>query len=119
MARPYSNDLRERVVVAVERDGLSRRAVAQRFCVGVSTVIKWMPRWRDKVRLERAVFSFVDECLRSMESCLRRSRYAETCLLDEMREKIWIRYSSQMQQLMAEEQRCADVGDAGSGNIDF
>jgi hypothetical protein len=40
-------------------------------------------------------------------------------LLDEMREKIWIRYSSQIQQLMAEEQRCADVGDAGSGNIDF
>ena len=42
-------------------------------------------------------------------------------ILDQMREKIWIRYSSQMQKLMAEGQRCADVhdGDTGSWNIDF
>jgi putative transposase len=47
MAKPYSTDLRERVVQAVTRDGLSRRAAAQRFGVGVSTVITWMQRWRD------------------------------------------------------------------------
>ena len=42
-------------------------------------------------------------------------------MLDEMREKIWARYSCQLQDLLAEEQRCADVddGDAGSWNIDF
>jgi hypothetical protein len=42
-------------------------------------------------------------------------------MLDELRAKIWIRYSNQLQELMAEEQRCADVenGDAGSWDIDF
>ena len=43
----YSMDLRERVVVAVERDGLSRRQAATRFGVGVSTVIRWVWRLRE------------------------------------------------------------------------
>jgi putative transposase len=47
MARPYSNDLRERVVVAVTQGGLSRREAAQRFGIGVSTVVNWMQRWRE------------------------------------------------------------------------
>jgi putative transposase len=46
MARPYSNDLRERVVMSVERDGLSRRQAASRYGVGVSTVINWVQRLR-------------------------------------------------------------------------
>jgi transposase len=45
MTRPYSVDLRERVVRAVEA-GLSRRAAARRFEVSVSFVIKLMRRWR-------------------------------------------------------------------------
>jgi putative transposase len=45
MSRPYSNDLRERVVVAV-RSGESCRAVASRFEVAVSTVVKWSQRYR-------------------------------------------------------------------------
>jgi putative transposase len=45
MTRPYSVDLRERVVRAVEA-GLSRRAAARRFEVSVSFVIKLMQRWR-------------------------------------------------------------------------
>ena len=44
MARPYSMDLRERVVRAVEGEGLSRRAAAERFGLGVSTAIKWLQR---------------------------------------------------------------------------
>ena len=40
MARPYSNDLRERVVEAVEA-GDSCRTVAARFGVAVSSVVKW------------------------------------------------------------------------------
>ena len=42
-------------------------------------------------------------------------------MLDQLREKIWIRYSSQLQDLLAEEQRCADVddSDAGCWTIDF
>lgn len=46
MARPYSIDLRERVVVAVEKGGLSRRRAAAQFGVGISTVIVWVRRFR-------------------------------------------------------------------------
>jgi transposase len=44
MARPYSVDLRERVVRAVAA-GASRRATAAKFEVSVSFVIKLMQRW--------------------------------------------------------------------------
>lgn len=43
--RPYSNDLRERVVSAVDA-GDSCRAVAARFGVSVSSVVKWSQRYR-------------------------------------------------------------------------
>jgi putative transposase len=46
MARPYSDDLRERVVAAVERDGMSRNEAAALFGVAVSTAINWVARWR-------------------------------------------------------------------------
>lgn len=46
MARPFSLDLRERVVDAVERGGLSCRQAAARFGVGVSTAIAWVARFR-------------------------------------------------------------------------
>ena len=45
MARPYSMDLRERVVMAVERDGLSRRQAADRFGIGIKTAIDWVRRF--------------------------------------------------------------------------
>ena len=45
MTRPYSNDLRERVVAAVE-GGESCRNVSARFGVAVSTVVKWSQRYR-------------------------------------------------------------------------
>jgi putative transposase len=45
MARPYSVDLRARVVRAVE-GGASRRATAAKFEVSVSFVIKLLQRWR-------------------------------------------------------------------------
>ena len=50
MARPYSRDLRERVVGAVE-GGLSRRRAAKLFGVAVSTVIDWVDAWRESGRL--------------------------------------------------------------------
>lgn len=46
MARPYSMDLRERVVAAVERGGMSRHQAAARFGVAVSTTIRWVQRVR-------------------------------------------------------------------------
>jgi putative transposase len=45
MSMPYSEDLRERVVAAVE-GGLSRRQAASMFDVGISTVIRWVQRFR-------------------------------------------------------------------------
>ena len=47
MAKPYSMDLRERVVLAVEHEGLSRRQAAARFGVGVKTAISWVRRYRE------------------------------------------------------------------------
>jgi transposase len=46
MARPYSDDLRERVVEAVEA-GSSRREAADRFEIAPSSAIKWLQRWRE------------------------------------------------------------------------
>jgi len=46
MGRPYSNDLRERVVRAVMKGGLSRHQAAAQFGVGISTAILWVQRFR-------------------------------------------------------------------------
>src|SRR5262249_36972608 len=46
MGRPYSIDLRERAVAAVEKGGMSRRQAAAQFGVGVSTVIAWVRLFR-------------------------------------------------------------------------
>lgn len=51
MARPYSRDLRERVVRAVA-GGQSRRQAAAVFGVGIATVIAWVRVWHDSGRLE-------------------------------------------------------------------
>jgi putative transposase len=47
MARPYSGDLRERVVAAVEEEGLSRRQAAARYGIGVSTAIRLVQLFRE------------------------------------------------------------------------
>jgi putative transposase len=44
MPRPLSNDLRERIVRAVE-GGLSRNAAAKKYEVSISAVVKLMQRW--------------------------------------------------------------------------
>jgi transposase len=46
MTRALSDDLRKRVIEAVD-DGMSRRAAAERFGIGPSTAIKWVKRWRE------------------------------------------------------------------------
>jgi transposase len=46
MTKPYSLDLRDRVVAAVEKEGLSRNQAAARFGVAVSTVVHWVRRYR-------------------------------------------------------------------------
>jgi putative transposase len=46
MGKPCSLDLRERVVAAVEQEGLSRNQAAARFGVAASSAIKWVARFR-------------------------------------------------------------------------
>lgn len=45
MGRPYSSDLRERVVEAVN-EGASRYEAADRFGVSVSSAVRWHQVWR-------------------------------------------------------------------------
>ena len=47
MGKPYSVDLRERVVAAVETDGMSCHRAAAQFGVGISTAINWVRRLRE------------------------------------------------------------------------
>ncbi len=47
MGKSLSDDLRVRVVAAVEA-GTSRRQAAARFGVSVSSAIRWVRRWRDQ-----------------------------------------------------------------------
>lgn len=51
MGRYYGLDLRRRVVEAVD-GGMSARAAAARFSVGISTAINWHRRWREEGTLE-------------------------------------------------------------------
>ena len=44
MAKPYSQDLRERVIDAVERGEMSRRAAARRYEISEFVAIKWLER---------------------------------------------------------------------------
>ena len=45
MASAYSQDLRNRVIDAVVRRGMSRRAAAARFGVSDASAIKWVQRF--------------------------------------------------------------------------
>lgn len=47
MGKAYSQDLRDRVIDAVEKKGLSRRAAAKRFGIGESSAIRWIERYRE------------------------------------------------------------------------
>jgi transposase len=49
MAKPLSDDLRSRVVAAVEA-GMSRRAAAARFGVSASSAVRWVAAWRSTGR---------------------------------------------------------------------
>ena len=47
MSKPYATDLRERVVAAVEQEGLSRRQAGARFGVSYSVAIAWVRCFRE------------------------------------------------------------------------
>ena len=45
MTQPLSDDLRRRVIAAVD-GGMSRRGAARRFGIALSTAIKWVRAWQ-------------------------------------------------------------------------
>lgn len=47
MPRPYSQDLRDRVIEVVKRGEMSRRAAARRYEVSESTAVKWLERFEE------------------------------------------------------------------------
>lgn len=51
MTRPLSNDLRQRVIAAVD-GGMSRRAAAERFGIAPSTAVRWAQQWRETASVE-------------------------------------------------------------------
>jgi transposase len=44
--KPYSQDLRDRVIDAVERAGMTRRAAARHYEISESAAVKWLERYR-------------------------------------------------------------------------
>jgi transposase len=50
MGKPYSSDLRARVVDAVD-EGATRREAAERFGVSVSSTVRWHQFWRNDGRI--------------------------------------------------------------------
>jgi transposase len=55
MARPLADDLRERVVQAVER-GRTQAEVAACFGLGLRTVERYLSRWRENGQIARGKF---------------------------------------------------------------
>lgn len=53
MAQPLSNDLRKRIVKAVD-GGQSRNATAKQYAVSISAVVKLMQKWSETGNLEPA-----------------------------------------------------------------
>lgn len=51
MARPYSSDMRERVVEAVN-EGATRHEAAERFGISVSSAVRWHQAWRHEGRYD-------------------------------------------------------------------
>jgi len=86
MASPYSEDLRIRVIRAVEA-GASRRATALAYDVSVSFVIKLMRRWRDLGTAAAQPMGGTKEHILAEHEALVRELVARTpdMTLDELR----------------------------------
>jgi transposase len=76
MPKPYSDDLRERVIEAVEA-GASRREAAESFNLSPSSAVKWLQRWRDtgsaKAKPSRGSTSPLEEHAKWLAGCRCRA----------------------------------------------
>lgn len=89
MAKPYSLDLRERIVRSVE-SGSSRRAAAAQFAVSESCAIKLMQRWeRTGSVAPAAIGGNKPFALAAHEDCVRTLLLAQPDLtLDELQTQL-------------------------------
>src|SRR5215210_8754613 len=71
MARPYSADLRDRVLLAHEHGEGGATALARRFRVGVSTLYRWLGDLRDEGRRAARPMGHGRAPLGGMEDVLR------------------------------------------------
>ena len=76
MAKPYSIDLRERVVARV-MSGESVRCVARAFDVSVSSVVKWSQRFRATGSTAPAQFGGYKRAILEPHRDYVRARFAE------------------------------------------
>jgi transposase len=65
--KPYSNDLRERVLAALEAGQESQAELAERFALSLSTVEKWWRCWRETGR--RAALPHAGGEQRALQGC--------------------------------------------------
>ena len=63
----YSQDLRERVIAAVESDNQCYPAIAKTFGISESTLDKWVKRWRDTGSV--AALPFAGGRRRTLQAC--------------------------------------------------
>ncbi len=65
--KPYSQDLRDRVIAAVEAGQHSYPEIATTFAVSESTLDKWVKRWRDTGSV--AALPFAGGRQRALKDC--------------------------------------------------
>jgi transposase len=65
--KAYSQDLRERVIAAVETGAQSRPELAETFKVSESTIDKWTKRWRETGSV--AALPFAGGRRRALKAC--------------------------------------------------
>ena len=88
--RPYSQDLRERVIAAVEAKRQSLPEIARTFGVSESAVDKWAKRWRETGRVAARPFAGGRRrALRDCEATLRAEvKQQADATLDELCERV-------------------------------
>ena len=59
MPKAYSDDLRARVIEAIEA-GASRHDAAERYEIGASTAVLWRRRWEETGRIDPRIASTVN-----------------------------------------------------------
>lgn len=67
--KAYSQDLRERVIAAVEAGDQSYPAIAETFGVSESTLDKWLKRWRETGSV--AASPFAGGRRRTLQTCVK------------------------------------------------